>query len=335
MNTSTCAAVAHVLASRRRAGLSRGRCPGPPGSLALLAAASLALAACGSGASPGASSLLKDTFSPHKPISSGVLALSFALNARGGAPGAKGSFSLELAGPFESTDTGRLPHFALALTLDTAGRTLRAGATSTAGHLYLQLGGVSFLAPAASMRALEQGYAQASGGSSSARSRAAFATLGIDPAAWLTHPSIAGSATVAGAETVHILSGLDTARFLADVERLSSAGLSLGAGQGAAPLTPARSAALAASVRAARVDVYAGARDHLLRRLALSAAVSTTPAARAALGGLAGGTLSFVLQFTQLDRPQTIAAPRNSRPLSRLGPALERLGLARALGPRA
>jgi hypothetical protein len=279
---------------------------------------------------------LNETFSSHKPISSGLLDVTFALSGRAGAraAAAPGSFSLHLAGPFQSAGTGRFPQFALALSLRSSGRTLSVGAVSTARRLYLELGGVAFLAPAAATRALERGYAQVSGGSFPRGPRSTFATLGIDPAAWLTHASRSGSAKLAGVDTVHLLAGLDTARFLADAERLSGAAGML-AGQGAGLLTPARAEALSASLRSGRVDIYTGARDHMLRRLALSAAVATTPAARVALGGLVDGTLTFVLQFAQLGRPQTIAAPAHPQPLSRLEPALERLGLARGphVGP--
>ncbi|HWX97349.1 MAG TPA: hypothetical protein VNZ01_10920 [Solirubrobacteraceae bacterium] len=330
MNTSTCAAVAPVLPHRRppRSG-GAGR-PPVRRLLAVLAAASLAPAACGGAASPSASSLLKDAFASHKPIRSGLLGLSFALSSHGAAAAGKGSFSLRLAGPFQSAGAGRLPSFALALTLETAGRKLAAGATETAGRLYLDLAGASFLAPASTMTALEQGYAQASGGSAAAKGGLTFATLGLHPEGWLTHPAIAGS----GKDTVHIVAGLDAARFLADVERLSSSGLALGAGQGTGLLTPARSQALSSSVRVGRVDVYTGAQDHLLRRLVLRAAVSSTPAARAAVGGLTAGTLTFELQFAQLNVPQAIIPPARARPSSALGSAVERLSSGRGLAPR-
>jgi hypothetical protein len=335
MNTSTRAAVAPAAGAPRRA---RSRPHGSPvlspvrGALAAALAAGL-LGACGGGSPPSASSLLNETFSSHKPISSGLIDVRFALSARAGAgaPPAPGSFSLHLAGPFQGAGAGRLPQFALALALQSTGRTLSVGAVSTSRRLYVELGGVAFLAPAAAMQALEQGYAQASGGASAGARQSTSAMLGIDPAAWLTHVSRSGSANLAGTDTVHLLAGLDMSRFLADAERLLSAGGPLAAGQGAGLLTPARAEALSASVRSARVDIYTGARDHLLRRLALSAALSTTPAARAALGGFVDGTLTFVLQFAQLGRPQTIAAPANPQPLSQLGPALERLGLTRGI----
>jgi hypothetical protein len=122
------------------------------------------------------------------------------------------------------------------------------------------------------------------------------------------------------------------ARFLADAQKLSGAGGSLGlgsGGQGSGLLSPAQVSALASSVRSARVDVYTGTHDHLLRRLSLRVAVSTTARARATLAGLRSATLSLVLQFADLNRPQRIAAPSNPQPVSELLPVLERLGLVK------
>jgi hypothetical protein len=299
------------------------------GGIALLGALALSsgLAACGSGSSPSASALLSQTFSSQRSVDSGQVDLSFALSAgASGTPAGQGPISLHLTGPFQSAGSGQFPRFALALTVDAAGQKLKAGAVSTGGRLYLELAGVAFLAPSSTKRAIEEGYAQASRAASPAAGRSSFAALGIDPGAWLRSASVAGSANVAGAETVHIVAGLDAARFLADVQRLASSGGAL-AGNGASLLTPARVAALSGSVRSARVDIYTGAHDHLLRRLALSAELSTTPSARAALGGLGGGTLTFALEFSQLNRPQTITAPSNPQPLTRLGPVLGRLRL--------
>jgi hypothetical protein len=286
------------------------------GALSLLCAASLGLSACGGGSGPSAGSVLGDTFSTHKPIKSGVVDASLEVTGPDGRRGSHG-FSLLLDGPFQSAGAGRLPQFALGITLAAGQRMTTAGAISTAGGLYLKLGGQSFVVPSANARALAQGYAP----------------LGIEPRAWLRHAAVAGTAHVGGLEVTHIVAGLDTARFLADAERLSGAALALGEGLGATLLTPARAGALASSVRDGRVDIYAGSHDHLLRRLLLRAAVSGGAAARAAVGDLAGGTLRFALQFLDLERPQTITPPGRPLPLSQLGPALERLG--RPGGPQA
>jgi hypothetical protein len=309
-------------------------------SLALLLAGLLGvlLGACAGAGSPSAASLVADTFTSHKPIESGRIDLTFALTptAAAGTPAAGGPFELQLQGPFQSLGPARLPRFALALTLTSAGHTLRAGATSTSGRLYVELAGAYFAAPAATEQALQQGYARAIRSSSSAASRSTFAALGVDPGEWLAHPRIVGSVNIAGARTTHVTGALDVARFVAAAEKLSGAGGALGLGGagagGLSLLSPAGVGALAGSVRSARVDLYTGATDHLLRRLSVSATIAGSARTRGALGGPGGAKLVLTLQFAGLDQPQAIAAPSNPQPFDRLLPDLERLGLALGAG---
>ncbi|HWX52002.1 MAG TPA: hypothetical protein VNY34_01835, partial [Solirubrobacteraceae bacterium] len=190
----------------------------------------------------------------------------------------------------------------------------------------------AFLAPATTMSALEQGYRQASSGGTAAAGGKSLASLLLEPQGWLTNPSVAGRADVDGAETIHIVAGLDASRFLADAARLQAPAEALTGAARAGLLTPARAAALSRSVRSGRVDLYTGAHDHLLRRLALRAEVLAPPAERAALGELPDGTLTFTLRFAQLNSPQTIAPPSTLQPLSQLAGALEGVGSA-AAGP--
>ncbi len=303
------------------------------GALACLAAALLAgsLAACGGSGGASAQTLLDETFHAHKPIESGRIFL--ALGAASLPAGASAqATSLTLQGPFESLGSGHLPSFALQLGLRSASGTgahaLQVGLTSTHGALFVELGGASFAAPAATVQALAQGYAHATAASSGS-SGSTFSLLGVEPGEWLVNPTIVGSAEVAGTETTHIAAGLAVARFVADAQKLAGAGAALGLG-GAGPatlLSPAAISALASSVRSARVDVYTGTQDHVLRRIELTLKVASTPQTRAALGGLSSATLTLTLQFAELGEPQHIPLPSNTQPLSALLPALQHLGL--------
>jgi hypothetical protein len=295
------------------------------------------LAACGGGGSPSATALVSDTFRSHHPIESGRIDLSFDVSplGAGGSSVAAGGYALRLRGPFQSLGPKRLPRFALALALKSGGHTLNAGATSTAGALYIELAGSAFRAPSATVAALQQGYAQATRTSSSAASQSTFAALGVDPGGWLAHPRVLGTLAIAGAETTHVTAALNVARFVADAEKLSGASGALGLGtssQGLSLLSPAGISALSGAVGSSHVDLYTGVSDHLLRRLSLTAAISTTPATRAALGGLGNANLTLVLQFAGLNQPQRILAPSNPQPISALLPALEQLGLALGVG---
>lgn len=239
-----------------------------------------ALGGCGS-SSPSALALLDATFRSGAALRSGRVELDLRLSPPAGTAQ---PLTLHLAGPFRSDGSERLPSFALALRLSTAGRTVRAGATSAGGRLFVELGGTQFLAPESTLRALSEGYA----------------STGIDPGRWLTDPVKLADTTVAGVSLAHVRARLDAKRFLADTHRFAAGGL----------LSAAQLSLLAAATRAARADVYTGSDDHRLRRLSLT-----------------GPGLTIELRFSDLGRPEAIAAPGNPRPLSELVSRLRALGV--------
>jgi hypothetical protein len=299
--------------------------------LAAIACASL-IAACSGSSSGSAEALLKDTFSGHTQIESGNVNLSFGVSAAG-PNGAAKPLAVRLSGPFQSAGAGKLPRFALALQLSAAGHALNAGATSIGSALYVQLAGTWFSTPQSAYTAIEQGYAQATAKASSAKAPSTFSSLGIEPGRWLSSPTRVGPATVAGAQTVHLTASVDIPAFLADVSKLSQAGGGLSptlpgspvpGGSGGA-LSPTVVTELAKSIKSAHVDIYTGQSDHLLRRLEVTAVVSGTPQTQALLGGLSSAELKVLLEFTDLNKPQTIAAPPNPQSPSQLLPALQQL----------
>jgi hypothetical protein len=102
---------------------------------------------------------------------------------------------------------------------------------------------------------------------------------------------------------------------------------------GGGSLSPTVITELAKSIKSAHVDVYTGQGDHLLRRLEVSATVSGTPQTQAILGGLSTADVKLLLEFSDLNKPQTIAAPSNPQPPSQLLPALQQLiGLLQGVG---
>lgn len=286
------------------------------------------LSACG-GSSGSPQALLSDTFSGHTPIESGKVNLSLAISAAGSG-GATKPLAVKLSGPFQDAGTGKLPHFSLKLDLGAAGHTLDAGATSTGSALYVELAGTWFSTPESTYKAIEQGYAQATKSSSTAKVHSTFASLGIEPGKWLSDPTNAGETTIAGDPTIHLTASVDIPAFLADVSKLSQAGTSLGLGS-AVPgasggaLSSTVVDELAKSIKSAHVDVYTGKDDHLLRRLEVTATIAGTPQTEALLGGLKTAAVRVKLEFSDLNKPQSISAPPNPESPSQLLPALQQL----------
>jgi hypothetical protein len=288
------------------------------------------LSACGGGSSGSAQALLDETFSGHTQIESGNIKLSFALGATGSSASSK-PLAVVLSGPFQSVGAGKLPRFALQLQLNAAGHGLQAGATSTGSAIFVELAGTWFSTPANTYKALEEGYAQATRKASDAKVRSTFSSLGIEPGRWLSHPTKVGTATVGGEPTVHLAAAVDIPAFLADVTKLSQAGstLGLGAVPGATgaggTLSPTVIGELAKSIKSAHVDVYTGQSDHLLRRLEVTATVTGTPQTQTLLGGLTSANLKVQLEFSDLNKAQTILAPSNPESPTQLLPALQQL----------
>jgi hypothetical protein len=309
--------------------------------VALLALASCVclLSAC-SGSSGSAGALLSETFSGHTPIESGDVNLSFSLSATGKSTTTQ-PLAVTVTGPFENTGTpsgahpegrrqaSKLPRFDLQLRLSAAGHPLSAGATSTGSALFVQLAGTWFSTPSSTYKAIEEGYAKATSTAATSKAHSTFSALGIEPGHWLTDPTQVGTTTIAGVQTVHLTAAIDIPAFLADVAKLSQAGGSLGLGSpvggSSAALSPAIAGELAKSIKAAHVEVYTGQADHLLRRLEVTAIVSATPQTQALLGGLSSANLRVLLEFSSLNKPQTISAPANPQPPSQLLPALQQL----------
>jgi hypothetical protein len=286
------------------------------------------LGGCSGSGGDSPQALLSDTFSaPSSQIESGKIDLSLSLTASGSGASTK-PLSVRLTGPFQSEGQGKLPRFDLKLDASAGGHGIGAGAIATGSALYVQLAGTWFSTPSSTYKAIEEGFAKASAQASAGKVRSTFSALGIDPARWLSNPRSAGTSTVGGASTVHLTADVNVPAFLADVTKLSQAGSQLGLSgplPGAAAISSSLIDELAKSIHGARVDVYTGKDDHRLRRLEVNATVSGTAQTQSLVGGLSSAQVKLALEFSELNQPQSIAAPPNPQPPSQLLPALQAL----------
>ena len=92
-------------------------------------------------------------------------------------------------------------------------------------------------------------------------------------------------------------------------------------------LTPQQRDAIARSVKSASIDVWAGVKDHTLRKVALDVVIAVPADLRARAGGLRDGRIRFQATIAQLNQRQTIAKPADARPIGELRAALQQLGL--------
>ncbi len=285
--------------------------------LLVLAVAAVTLAACGGGGSSGgdAETLLRQTFSGSHQIRSGKANVHVRVVATGD-PSLQGPIEATISGPFQSVGSDKLPQFDLALDASAEGQSIRAGLTSTSDRLFVSFGGTAYAAPQQLVQQLEQSFkrAQQQGGSGRHTSLEA---LGLDPLGWLQDPTVVGTESVGGTQTDHISAKVNVSALLADVDKLLAR-----ASSGGIPGVPSTRvpSSLPANVRSqieqavksATFDVWSGKSDHTLRRLTL--ALNVVPPR----GNPRSITVDLSVELTDLNQPQTIAAPTTTRPLSEL-----------------
>jgi hypothetical protein len=286
--------------------------------LLVIALASLTLAACGSSSGGGdASTLLKQTFSGSHVVNSGQLSVSLTIVPSGSST-LSGPIELRFGGPFQSLGKGKLPASNFNVSLSASGKTGSLSILSTGKTGYVTLQGTSYQLPAATFQKLESSFSQI--GASPGNSRAAgLSTLGIDPLHWLVNPSIVGKESVGGAETTHIRAGVNVAALLADINTFLAKASTLGV-SGASTLPKGISGAtrsdIAAAVKNPSFEVWTGSGDRTVRKLSISLTVPVAGQASTALGGLRSANIALILQYANLNQPQSIQAPTAVRPFS-------------------
>jgi hypothetical protein len=258
----------------------------------LLAAVALVTAGCGTdeparvSANTDASALLRSTFQNLSQIKSAAVDLKVSAD----------DGSARLTGPFAVAEAkGELPRFNFTATMKSGSRTESAGAAWTGEKGYATLDGTSYEIPGLFVQQLAAGFEQAA------------PPAAVDASKWVTNPVNEGFADVGGVQTVKVTGGADTRALLADVEKLGASlgALSVFGKQMHFNLSERDKTKALGAVKDARVEVYTGAEDSLLRRLVVNATVDGKP-------------LVVDLTLTQVGADLAIDAPKGARPFSEL-----------------
>jgi hypothetical protein len=301
--------------------------------LLLALAAPVAVATgCGSeGGSAGAASdvdsLLTETFKSGKAVKSGKVSVDLRANLKGSST-VSGPVGLKLTGPFQSQGDGKLPKFDFALAVSYSGQTFSAGAVSTGDKGFVKFLGKTYVASDELFASFKKSYEDAQTGAGKKKSATpTFESLGLNPRAWLDDPRKAGTEKVGGAETIHITSGVDVGAFLEDINTVLGKAGQLGVAGSGRSLSAIERSQIQRAVKSAKVDVYTGEADRILRKLSLDLELDVPRELRSYASGLSSGTISFDFLIAELNDEQTISAPTGALPLSDLLGSLGSLGL--------
>lgn len=287
--------------------------------IALLAAVSVA--ACGgsssSSSSGDAKQLLNDTFSGQHKVMSGNLDLSFTLTAQG-SPTLSKPVTVGLKGPFASQGTGKLPKFDLAANVAAQTQNIQAGAVSTGDKAFIRFQGTTYSIPDQVFAQFKTGYEQAQAKNKSQNGNP-LSKLGVKPLDWLKDPKTVGDEDVAGTSTTHITAGVDTAKFVDDLNKILANAGSLGVpntGRLPGNITPDQKQKIQQAIKTATFDVWTGKDDKTLRKLAIKLSIQNPSPSSSS--SLKSADISLSIQIAGLNSPQTVNEPTGAKPLSDL-----------------
>jgi hypothetical protein len=287
----------------------------------LALAVPIAIGACGGGghdnktaAVKSPAQLVSESFSASDAVNSGKVSLALDLSldgikALGGKP-----IALDVSGPFQRGADGLSAD--LQATLSAASSSAKLAVVKVGKTVYLGLDGAYYQliqgVKSIPLRSTPPTGATARNGASGL-----LGGLGIDPRSWLTDPHMAGTKTVGKIVTDHLSAQINVANVLGDLTRL------IGGSRGATGATGAGNSTsllplVQSAVNSARVDIYTGVGDHIVREFDLAISFTVPSLAAGALDGLTGGSLHLHATLTDLGQPQTISAPAGAQPQSKL-----------------
>lgn len=300
--------------------------------ISILLAAAIALAViagCGGGGGGGEDTdeIIKATF--DRDVDSGRVTMNIGANLRGLSQ-ASGPVSIKVSGPFDGLrdkikDTRRLPKLALTLAVGAGGQSFTGGFISTGDRAFVGLQGTNYVLGRDDFNRLRN-QLQSAQERDRKSNQPDFAALGVNPQNWLKNPSKKGTEDVAGEPTEHIAAEVDVPKLLDDVDEVlkrvkssSQAGLTAEQRrQLPGRIPPDTKKQIVSAVKEATFDLYSSKDDKTLRKLDVHLKFDVPESLRERLQGLRGGTVDFTLQLSDVNKPQTVTAPKGARPFSEL-----------------
>ena len=284
--------------------------------LLVLLACALGAAACGND-DVDVQKVLSQTFGEDKSLKSGKLDVSVRLDAKGLAS-LQGPVSARLAGPWVTTSPDELPRFDFEADLNAGGQSIRAGATSTGDKGFLSFQGQAYELSEQLYEEFKKGYAEQAKKSDGEDEGVSFRTLGVDPQRWLRDAKYIDKEDVGGTETIHLEAGVDVPRMLEDVNKVLGRAEDIQGQERARQLTETERKQISDAVKDARLELWTGEEDKILRRLNVRLEFEVPEENRQQAQGLTSGTIRFDLALGAINEEQKITGPENARPLEEL-----------------
>jgi hypothetical protein len=264
---------------------------------ALLLAAALALSACGGGGT-SAQDALSETGAKLGEIKSGDLTLELLFTAKGGE---RQGFRLE--GPV-ALGNGSLPVADVEYTQIAGGQEAQTHFLSTGEKAFVEIDGTVYELPSALLRDLE---------SATAELRSEGGLEQIELGNWMQDPQLSEGGRVGGDDTDRVRARLNVVAVVNGLLQIAS---EFSGAQGAPKVEGDAAESVRNAARSARLELWTGKDDRLLRRLRIAIEFGVDEPAE--FQSLVGAGIRFELAVLHPNKEVEVSEPEDARPSSEL-----------------
>lgn len=260
---------------------------------------------------PSSGQLMKQAASSFGEVKRGDFRFAITITPTGSTTSAPSS--IELAGPFEIVPGKPLPVAKITYTVSSGGRSQVVTLLTTGDKAYTVIKGQAYELPASATKELKTATKDLNkpgtgGGLSGIK-------LNFDK--WLVDPQVAAGRDIDGTATWRTTAGVNVVNALKDLT--SSAGaLSSITGQDVPAIKDEDLEGVKKGIKDARVVVYVGRYDRIIRLLDLTMDFATPEGQQSSLGGVTGGRMNMVLGISNPNQPVNVKPPKSPLPYSAL-----------------
>ncbi|HEV7918217.1 MAG TPA: hypothetical protein VGO97_01455 [Solirubrobacterales bacterium] len=256
---------------------------------------------------PGA--LMKDAADSFGKVKRGVFAFEITVTPRGSTTTTDPS-TIRLTGPFELVPGKKLPKARINYTVTAGGRSQNLSLLTTGDRAYTIVGDQAYSLPAAATKSLEAATKDLSKPGKSP----GLSGLNFHFDKWLIKPEVGTGAEIDGTPTWQTRAAVDV---VAAIRDLTGSARTLGAITGSTlPLNLKESdiKELRKSIKDAKVTVFVGRYDRIVRKIDLSMDFVTPVSLRAAAGGVSSSRLNVIIAISKPNEPVNVQPPKDPLP---------------------
>lgn len=266
---------------------------------------------------PAADELMRQASASFGDVERGTFNFEISITPKGSATAEASTISL--TGPFELVPDKPLPIAKINYTVSSGERSEKVVLLTTGDKAYSIVQGQAYELPASATKELRKATKQlSSSGDKSAKSKQAGLTgLNLNFDRWLNDPKVGSGNEIDGTPTWRTRAAVDVVAALKD---LTASAQALGGVTGAKvpELSDSEIKQLKDSFKNARVVVYVGRYDRIVRLLDLTMDFTTPAGLAATTGGISGGRLNVRIGISRPNKPVDVKPPTDPLPFKAL-----------------